>query len=84
MERTIGKNVKVSKDSTGAFISVDWVCPVCGEYNSGFYFTSNIDEVTTHFEVDHECDHCQEMVAIEYKARFKSLAFFMEVTMNKK
>lgn len=65
MKKTIGRDVKISKDDTGVLISVDWDCPNCGEYNAGFYFSSNVGEVTDHFEVEHECDCCHEMIAIE-------------------
>lgn len=42
MRRVRGLDVRITKDSTGAFISVDWHCPYCGEYNAGFYFSSNV------------------------------------------
>ena len=38
MRRVRELNVRITKDSTGGFISGDWHCPYCGEYNAGFYF----------------------------------------------
>lgn len=65
MKRIRGSNVKIDVDSTGGFISVDWYCPYCGEYNAGFYFSSNIVALQGDFEIDHECDSCDKMVTIE-------------------
>lgn len=65
MCRVKGLNAKIAKDSTGGFISVDWHCPYCGEYNAGFYFTSNIESLGNSFEVDHDCDNCGKTVTIE-------------------
>lgn len=65
MRRTKGLNVKIEKDSTGGFISVDWDCPYCGGYNAGLYFASNVEELGSSFEVDHECDNCGKTATIE-------------------
>ncbi len=65
VDRTIGSNVKVSTDATGGFVSVDWDCPCCGEYNAGFYFSSNSKDLGGDFEIDHECDGCKKMITIE-------------------
>ena len=40
-------------------------CPYCGEYNAGFYFSSNCTDTRGDFEIDHECDSCGKMVTIE-------------------
>ena len=64
MKKVYGSNVKVMNDNTGGFISVDWDCPYCGDYNAGFYFTSNGEALQSDFEVDHECDSCNKMVTI--------------------
>lgn len=58
MRRTKGLDVKVSYDSTGSMVSVDWHCPYCGMYNAGFYYSSNSTDVQGDFEIDHECDSC--------------------------
>lgn len=65
MRRAHGRNVKIDVDSTGGLIAVDWDCPYCGEYNAGFYFSSNIVVLRGDFEIDHECDNCHKMVTIE-------------------
>lgn len=65
MRRVRGLNAKISKDDAGGFISVDWHCPYCGEYNAGFYFPSNVEALDSSFEVDHECDDCGKTVTIE-------------------
>ena len=65
MKRVIGLNVKVTTDSTGGFVSVDWYCPYCEEYNAGFYFSSNADILNGDFEIDKECCSCNKMVTIE-------------------
>lgn len=65
MRRVRGLDVRITKDSTGGFISVDWHCPYCGEYNAGFYFSSNAAALNDSFEVDHNCDSCGKMVTIE-------------------
>lgn len=53
------------KNSTGGVISVVWHCPYCGGYNTGVYFTSNVDVLGDSFEVDHDCEDCGKMVTIE-------------------
>ena len=65
MKRVKGSNVKVTTDSTGGFLSVDWYCPFCGEYNAGFYFSSNVDVLSGDFEIDKECESCNKIVTIE-------------------
>lgn len=65
MRRTRGTNVRIDVDSTGGLITVDWHCPYCGQYNSGFYFSSNVGVLRGDFEIDHECDDCGKMVTIE-------------------
>ena len=65
MRRTKGLDVKVSCDSTGSMMSVDWHCPYCGMYNAGFYYSSNNTDVQGDFEIDHECDSCHQIVTIE-------------------
>ena len=60
-----GKNVKVTVDSTGGFVSVDWTCPYCNEENYGLYFSSNANAMSHDFEIDHECDSCKKIVTIE-------------------
>ena len=64
MKRVYGSNVKVSADSTGGFVSVDWECPYCGEYNAGFYYSSKGEVMQDDFEIDHECEECGRMVTI--------------------
>lgn len=64
MKRVEGRNVKVTVDSTGGFISVDWVCPYCGVENFGFYFSSDYRAMSSDFEIDHECDECGRMATI--------------------
>lgn len=63
--RTIGSNVKVTSDSTGGFVSVDWTCPECGEYNAGFYFDSSISPDKGDFEIDKQCERCGKLITIE-------------------
>lgn len=65
MKRVKGSNVKVTTDSTGGFLSVDWDCPFCGEYNAGFYFSSKADVLSGDFEIDKECESCNKIVTIE-------------------
>lgn len=65
MKRAEGVNVCVDIDSTGGLVRVDWYCPYCGEYNMGFYFSSNTNALHGDFEIDHECDSCNRMVTIE-------------------
>jgi len=65
MRRVRGLDAKISKDSTGGFISVDWHCPYCGGYNAGFYYTSNVEALGSSFEVDHDCEDCGKTVTIE-------------------
>lgn len=65
MKSVKGSNVKVTTDSTGGFVSVDWECPYCGDYNAGFYFSSKEDILNGDFEIDKECDNCDKMVTIE-------------------
>ena len=65
MRRTKGLDVKVSIDNTGSFVSVDWHCPYCGEFNSGLYFSNNNVDTQGNFEIDHECDSCGKTVTIE-------------------
>lgn len=65
MRRTKGLDVKVNFDNTGSFVSVDWHCPYCGDFNAGFYFSSNSTDTQGDFEIDHECDSCGKMVTIE-------------------
>lgn len=65
MKRVKGLNVKVTTDSTGGFVSVDWYCPYCEEYNAGFYFSSNEDILNGDFEIDKECGNCNKIVTIE-------------------
>ena len=65
MRRTKGLDVKISTDSTGGMVSVDWHCPYCGQYNAGFYFSGNSKDMQGSFEIDHECDSCGKMVTIE-------------------
>ena len=64
-KKVTGSNVKVSTDSTGGFISVDWQCPYCGGYNAGFYFSNDAETLNGDFEVDHECDECGRLVTIK-------------------
>ena len=64
MKRVYGSNVKVSTDSTGGFVHVDWECPYCGGYNAGFYFSSQSGILQGDFEIDHECDDCGKTVTI--------------------
>ena len=63
-KRVSGSNVKVSVDSTGGFVSVDWECPYCGGYNAGFYFSSDAETLVNDFELDHECEDCGKLVTI--------------------
>ena len=65
MKRTIGSNVNVTTDSTGGMVSVDWDCPYCGDYNAGFYFSSNAKDMKGDFEIDECCSGCGKMVTIE-------------------
>ena len=65
MRRSIGSNVQVSTDDTGGFVSVDWDCPYCGNYNAGFYFSSNAAAMRGDFEIDESCVSCGKMVTIE-------------------
>ncbi len=65
MRRVRGSNVKIHADETGGMISVDWDCPYCGEYNAGFYFTSNASALLGDFEVDETCGECGKMSTIE-------------------
>lgn len=65
MKKAIGRDVKVSTDPTGGFVSLEWDCPYCGEYNAGLYFSSNVGALSGDFEIDHECDECGKMVTIE-------------------
>ena len=65
MRKALGSNVKIEKDSTGAFISIDWTCPCCNKYNAVFYFTSHVNQVNSNFETDQECDNCHKVITIE-------------------
>ena len=65
MKKVVGSNVKVTTDSTGGFISVDWECPYCEEYHAGFYFSSKEDILKGDFEIDKECERCNRIVTIE-------------------
>lgn len=66
MKRVSGSNPKVSVDSTGGLITVDWTCPHCGEYNMGLHFSSNVDVLNSgNFEIDLACDNCGKMVTVE-------------------
>ena len=65
MRRVTGSNVKVKVDETGGMVSVDWECPYCGEFNAGFYFSSNAEAMSGDFEVDECCDDCGKMCTIE-------------------
>ncbi|MBQ0083212.1 MAG: hypothetical protein KBS52_00385 [Clostridiales bacterium] len=65
MARVEGSNIKVSVDSTGGFVSVDWTCPYCGEYNAGYYFSNDAETLGSDFEIDHDCEECGKSVTIE-------------------
>ena len=64
MKKICGKNVRVSTDSTGGVVSVDWNCPYCGEFNPGFYFSRDARTMRQDFEIDHACEWCGKMVTI--------------------
>ena len=57
--------LKLALIPRGGFVSVDWTCPYCGEYNAGFYFSSNAETLSSDFEIDHECEDCGKLVTIE-------------------
>lgn len=63
-KKVIGSDVRVSYDSTGGFVSVDWKCPYCRGDNAGFYFSSDSETLSNDFEIDHECDYCGKLVTI--------------------
>lgn len=65
MRRVRGTDVKVDVDGTGGMVSVDWHCPYCGEYNAGFYFSSNAYVMSGDFEVDETCENCGKLTTIE-------------------
>ncbi len=64
MKEVFGTNIKVSKDSAGALISVDWVCPYCGMWNPDFFVTSMVDQMDGDFASDRVCDGCSKEVSI--------------------
>ncbi len=63
--RIKGKKVKVSVDSTGGVVSVDWTCPYCLSFNAGFYFSEDAEKFKSDFELDHACDNCGKVLTIE-------------------
>ena len=65
MKRVQGSNVKVSRDAEGALLTVDWVCPYCGEWNAGFYSYPALSKIHGDFEIDHDCDVCGKVSTIE-------------------
>jgi len=67
-KRTIATNWDVvSKDTTGAFGSLDYNCPYChyDNYEMIFIGTKNIDKIANDFETDQVCKICQKDVIIE-------------------
>ena len=65
MKSTKGENVKVSTDSTGSIISVDWVCPYCEFENHELVNTSTIVDVDAGFEMDRNCTWCDKTATVE-------------------
>lgn len=65
MREVEGREVKVSRDSTGGFISVDWDCPYCGEYNATFAFANNEGDILGgDFVLEQDCEECGKTVSI--------------------
>lgn len=65
MERTTGSNVRVTADSTGALIYVEWTCPHCEKSNIEFGYSKSLEELKGPFETYSECHSCKETVAVE-------------------
>lgn len=63
--RTKGENAKISQDSNGALVSVDWICPHCRFENYSFDLAKGDGEIDGPFEIDIRCDECGEIVTVE-------------------
>ena len=65
MKRAYGSNVSGFKDGTGGMVSLDWTCPHCDFENADLFFSSLVDQLSSHFEVDRECNYCGKKVTVE-------------------
>ena len=64
-KRIKGKKVKVSLDSTGGVMSVDWTCPYCWNFHAGFYHCEDGEKLKSDFEFNHACAKCGKVSTIE-------------------
>ena len=57
----------VTKDATGAFVSISFSCPYC-HFDTGELIligASNLDKIDSSFETDQVCEICGKDVIIE-------------------
>ena len=57
----------VNRDSTGAMVNIDYVCPHCGFDTGNFILigAENVDKLDGPWETDQVCEVCDKDVIIE-------------------